>query len=77
MPVAKHRRIGDLPPPRLAATALDGLRSACELAALCRALGPGRGMPRGVRRFRSAAEADAHRRAWEEATLRERTGRGA
>lgn len=65
MPVAKHRRVEDLPPPRRAPGALEGLRSACDLSALCAALGPSRRAPRGVRRFRSVAEADGHRRWWE------------
>ena len=65
MPVRKYRRVEDMPSPPPAASPLEGLASACALAALCAALGPSGVAERGVRKFRSVEEADAHRQAWE------------
>lgn len=67
MPVRRYRRVDDLPAPTPAATALQGLQAACSLSELTARMGRSRRAPRGVRRFRSVEEADAHRRAWEEA----------
>jgi len=57
----------DHPPP--ARTPLDGLRSACELSAISTIFGRSVTAPRGVRRFRSVAEAAEDRRAREDAAL--------
>lgn len=65
MPVRRYRRVEDVPPPAPASTALDGLRAACALSELCASIGSRPRAPRGVRRFRSVEDADAHRRAWE------------
>ena len=65
MPVRKFRRIEDVPEPPQARNALDGIRSACALSEIGRALGATSSAPRGVRRFRSIEEADTHRMSWE------------
>ena len=65
MPVRKFRRIEDIPESPPAGNALDGIRSACALSEIGRALGVTSSAPRGVRRFRSIEEADSHRRSWE------------
>ena len=49
---------------------LEGLAAACAASSYSRysrAFGHTRRAPRGVRRFRSIEEADAHRRDWESA----------
>lgn len=68
MGVRKLKSLEEATPPP--AIPLDGrnLRSAIELSALClwlRRVIP----PRGVRRFASMAEAQEHRRRWEENIL--------
>jgi hypothetical protein len=65
MPVRKYRRVEDMPPPPPSASAREGLASACALSELTAATGMTRRAPRGVRRFRSIEEAEAHRRSWE------------
>lgn len=65
MPVTRFHRVDDLPEPPRLADALRGLAAACEASALSRAFGHTRRAPRGVRRFRSIEEADAHRQRWE------------
>lgn len=69
-PVRKYRRIEDMPGPPPAGSPLEGLASACALAALCAALAPSGVAERGVRKFRSVEEADAHRQAWEVGPIR-------
>jgi hypothetical protein len=63
--VRKYRRVEDMPDPPPAASAREGLASACALSELTAAIGTTHRAPRGVRRFRSVEEADAHRRSWE------------
>jgi hypothetical protein len=63
--VRKYRRVEDMPDPPPAASAREGLASACALSELNAAIGTTHRAPRGVRRFRSVEEADAHRRSWE------------
>jgi hypothetical protein len=53
-----------MPEPQRSASALEGLAAACAASSLSRAFGTFRQTPRGVRRFRSVEEADAHRRRW-------------
>lgn len=65
MPVRRYRDVADLPEPRRSASALEGLTAACAASALSRAFGTTRTAPRGVYRFRSVEEADAHRQRWE------------
>jgi hypothetical protein len=65
VPVARYRDIADLPEPPRAASALEGLAAACSASSFARAFGHLRRAPRGVRRFRSIEEADAHRQRWE------------
>ena len=65
MPVRKYRRIEDVPEPPAARNALEGIRSACALSEIGRGFGRRSSAPRGVLRFRSIEEADAHRRIWE------------
>jgi hypothetical protein len=65
MGVRKYRRIEDVPSPPPARTPLEGIRAACELSELTAGIGRSPRAPRGVRRFRSIEEADAHRREWE------------
>lgn len=65
MPVTRFRGIEDLPEPPRAADALEGLAAACAASSMSRAFGHTRRAPRGVRRFRSVEEADAHRQRWE------------
>ena len=67
MPVHRYRDISEVPDPPRAESPLEGLRAACAASKLSDAFGTRRRAPRGVRRFRSIEEADAHRRAWEEA----------
>jgi hypothetical protein len=63
--VRKYRRVEDMPPVPPAASAEKGLASACALSELTAAIGSTHRAPRGVRRFRTIEEADAHRRSWE------------
>ncbi len=67
MPVTRYRDIADMPEPARAASALDGLAAACAASSQSRAFGHTRRAPRGVRRFRSIEDADAHRQRWESA----------
>lgn len=64
-PVRRYRDGRELPAPPPAVTPLEGLASACALSRLSSAFGHATRAPRGVRRFRSVEEADAHRAAWE------------
>lgn len=64
MPVTRYRDVADMPVPRRAGSALEGLAGACEASELSQAFGAARIGPRGVRRFRSVEEADAHRQSW-------------
>lgn len=65
MPVQRFRDVEDLPEPPRSADALTGLAAACAASSVSRAFGHTSRAPRGVRRFRSVEEADAHRRRWE------------
>ncbi len=65
MPVRRYRDVAEMPGPRRSASALEGLAAACAASSLSRAIGTLRQAPRGVRRFRSVEEADAHRQRWE------------
>lgn len=69
MTVRKYRSVAEMPPPPLARSALEGLASACALSQVSAAFGHRRSAPRGVRKFRSVQEADAHREAWESGRL--------
>ena len=65
MPVERYRNVSDMPGPRRAASALEGIAAACAASELAASIGVRRIAPRGVRRFRSVEEADAHRSRWE------------
>lgn len=65
MPVRKYRHLKDVPEPPPARDARAGIEAACRLSQFSRGLGRGFTAPRGVHRFRSIEEADAHRRSWE------------
>lgn len=65
MPVRRYRDVSELPASPRLASALEGLAAACAASALSRAFGTTRVAPRGLYRFRSVEEADAHRRGWE------------
>jgi hypothetical protein len=67
MPVSRYRNVEDIPEPTRASSALEGLAAACAASTLSQAFGHTRRAPRGVRRFRSIEDADAHRRRWESA----------
>ncbi len=74
MPVSRYRDIADVPEPPRARPALEGLAAACAAGSFARAFGHERRAPRGVRRFRSIEEADAHRQRWESSDLTEPAG---
>jgi len=65
VPVRRYRDVAEMPGPGRSASALAGLTAACAASSLSRAFGTLRQAPRGVYRFRSVAEADAHRQRWE------------
>lgn len=65
MSVRKYRRVEDVPEVSPSATPLHGLAAACALSELSGAMGRACVAPRGIRRFTSIEEADAHRRSWE------------
>lgn len=65
MPVKRYRDVGEMPRPGRASSALEGIAAACAASELAASIGVRRVAPRGVRRFRSIEEADAHRSAWE------------
>jgi hypothetical protein len=65
MPVRRYRDVAEMPTPPRAGSALEGLAAACAASKLSRAFGTTRVAPRGLYRFRSVEEADAHRRRWE------------
>jgi hypothetical protein len=65
VPVRRYRDVAEMPGPRRSASALEGLAAACAASSLSRAFGTLRRAPRGVRRFRSVEQADAHRQRWE------------
>ncbi len=67
MPVTRYRDIAEIPEPARTASALEGLAAACAASSQSRAFGHTRQAPRGVRRFRSIEDADAHRQRWESA----------
>ncbi len=76
MPVRKYRSVADMPGVRpLPPLDPENLRIACELTELARALHPWHFEP-GVRKFRSLAEANAHRKAWEKKQVRHRVDSG-
>jgi len=71
MPIRKYRSAADMTAsPKLGPSGAQGLRLACELSELAYAVRPWRLEP-GVRRFRSAEEADRRRRQWEARQARE------
>jgi hypothetical protein len=74
MGVRKFRSIADMPgpPPRVPLDS-DNLRIAVSLMSLTHRLSRFSYVP-GVRKFRSVEEADAHRRAWEQAETRRLRG---
>ena len=72
MGVAKFRSIADMPEPPMATSPLAGVAAACELSELSSAFGPPIVGPRGVRKFRSIAEASAFREAWEDDAITQR-----
>jgi hypothetical protein len=65
VPVHRYRDVAEMPGPRRSASPLEGLAAACAASSLSQAFGTLRQAPRGVRRFRSVEEADAHRQRWE------------
>jgi len=65
VPVRRYRHVADMPEPPRFASALEALAAACAASELTGAFGATRRAPRGIRRFRSVEEADAHRQAWE------------
>jgi len=65
MPVRRYSDVAEMPEPQRSASALEGLAAACAASSLSQAFGTSRQAPRGVRRFRSVEEADAHRQRWE------------
>ena len=75
MGVTKFRSVADMPEPPLARTALEGVAAACVLSELSAAFGPAIVAPRGVRKFRSVAEASAYRQDWEDAAMLRRAAR--
>ena len=72
MGVAKFRSVTDMPEPPMATSPLAGVAAACALSELSSAFGRPIVGPRGVRKFRSVAEASAYREAWEDAAMRRR-----
>lgn len=71
MGVRRFRSVAEMPDhPAPAATPLEGLRAACELSEASRAFGHDDAAPRGVRKFRSVADAWEARRQWEDAAVR-------
>lgn len=74
MPVRRYRDVADMPEAHRAASALEGLAAACAASVLSRAFGANRTAPRGVYRFRSVEEADAHRQRWESGGRSEEPG---
>ena len=65
MPVTRHRGVEEVPEPERAGSALQRLATACAASSLSEAFRHTRPAPRGVRRFGSVEEDDAHRQAWE------------
>jgi hypothetical protein len=65
MGVTRYRDSADLPEPARTGSALEGLAAACAASSWSQAFGNVRRAPRGVLRFRSIEEADAHRQRWE------------
>ena len=75
MPVRKFRSVADMPGARpLRPLDPANLRIACELSELAYFLHPWKLDP-GVRKFRSADEAFAHRREWENRQVRKQPGK--
>jgi hypothetical protein len=73
MPVRKYRSVADMPGVRpLRPLDPDNVRIACELTELSFALHPWKLEP-GVRKFRTLAEANQHRREWEKKQVRGRS----
>lgn len=72
MGVMKYRSVAEMPDPPMAASPLAGVSVACRMSELSAAFGPVAVPPRGVRKFRSIAEASAHREAWEDEAMRQR-----
>ncbi|MES1240052.1 MAG: hypothetical protein ABUT39_00395 [Acidobacteriota bacterium] len=70
MSVRKYRSVNDMPGARpLPPLDPENLRIACELTELAYALHPWKLEP-GVRKFRSAEEAQQHRQEWEKRQVR-------
>jgi len=65
MGVRKFRSVEELPEPVPASSVLRSLTSACSLGSLSAAFGNRNRAPRGVHKFRSIQDADAHRVLWE------------
>jgi len=72
MGVAKFRSVADMSEPPMATTPLAGVAAACALSELSSAFGDPIVGPRGVRKFRSVAEASDYRQAWEDAAMQGR-----
>lgn len=66
MPVTRYHDVSELPDPPRTRSPLEGLAAACAASTLSSAFGHARRAPRGVLRFRTIEEADAHRRQWED-----------
>lgn len=70
MSVFKYRSVEDMPDPDRAASPVEGLRAACEMGRASELFGHSIVGPRGVHKFRSVKEADAHRRQWSQPSRR-------
>ncbi|WP_370324643.1 hypothetical protein [Euzebya sp.] len=65
--VRRFRSVEEMPDPDDPADALEGLANACAMSRASGMFGHDVRAARGVRRFRSVEEADAHRTSWESA----------
>ncbi len=65
MVVRRYRSVADIPDPPRACSVIEGLAAACEASNFSDAFGHRTRAPRGVQRFASVMEADAHRQQWE------------
>ncbi len=65
MSVRKFSSAEDVPAPPPASGVREGLAAACAMSEVSRLFGHRHRAPRGVRKFRSVAEAGRHRANWE------------
>ena len=75
MTLTRFRSVADMPDPPALRSPLESVAAACALSEMSRAFGHEPVSHRGVRKFRSVAEASDDREAREDAAVRDRAAK--